>query len=157
MNYWRLVTHHQDPAAALAEYQQRGIIALGWGAVGDLRAWHPGDPDTIRRAIQNIPGYVTSQSATSGGECLWYFYHEMHTGDLVVLSLGEHGGVQRDVAEVTEEYEWIPTPVFLGNNLSENDYHHIHRVQWRPDLDGREIWRSRRLDGNPRIALVRLI
>lgn len=156
MNYWRLVTHHRNPAVALVEYQQRGMIALGWGAVGDLRAWQPGGPATIRRALLNIPGYVSSQSATSGGQCLWGFYHEMHKGDLIVLALGKHGGVQPDVVEVTKEYEWIPTPVFPGNDLSENDYHHIHRVKWRPDLDGRGLWQSRRPPLPWYRALIRL-
>ena len=144
MNYWRLVTHDRNPGVALEEYRRRGIIALGWGAVGHLQALQPDGPAAIRRVLLNIPGYVNPQSATSGGQCLWDFYHEMHVGDLVVLSLGKDGGVQRDVVEVTEEYEWIPTPVFPGDDLSENDYHHIHRVKWSPDLDGRKLWESRR-------------
>ena len=155
MNYWRLITHHRDPKRALIEYRQRGIIALGWGLVGDLRAWQPSNPAAIRRAIRNIPRYLEPQTATLGGQCLWDFYHEMHKGDLVVLSLGKCGGTQRDVVEVTEEYEWIPTPVFPGNDISENDYHHIHKVK-RTDQDGVALWKQRRPPKPWYAALMRL-
>ena len=143
MNCWRLIAHHKGPEEALEEYRRRGIIALGWGAIGHLRALQPDSPAAIRRALLNITGYVRPQCATAGGQCLWDFYHEMQVGDLIVLSLGKHGGVQRDVAEVKGEYEWIPTPVFPGPSLFDNDYHHIRRVEWKPDCNGLVLWASR--------------
>jgi len=156
MNYWRLVTHHREPQLALEEYRRREIIALGWGAVGHLWAMQPNGPTAIRRALSNIPAYVSPQSTTAGGQCLWDFYHEMHEGDLVVLSLGKNDGIQQDVVEVTGEYEWIPTPVLPGLSLPENDYHHIHKVRWRPDLDGLALWASRRPPPPWNRALIRL-
>jgi predicted Mrr-cat superfamily restriction endonuclease len=87
----------------------------------------------------NLAPFKHAATATSGGQCLWYFYHEMQVGDLVVLSLGQNKGIQRDVVEITEDYEWIPTPLFPGNSFLDNDYHHIRKS----DLDGLAIWASR--------------
>lgn len=156
MNYWRLVTHHEHPQLALDEYRHRSIIALGWGAIGHLAAMQANGPNPIRRALLNIPDYVSPRRARSAAECLWDFYQEMQQGDLVVLSLGESGGIQHDVVEVIGGYEWVPTPVFPGPNLLENDYHHVRRVRWRSDLDGVRVWASRSHSGDIYKALIRL-
>ena len=154
MNYWRLVTHDRNPELALEEYRRRNLIALGWGPVGHLSAWQPDSHETIQTAIQNIPNFVSPASAVSGGQCLWYFYHEMQVGDLVILSIGQ--GPLQDVVEVTGNYEWIPTPVFPGGDLFQNDYHHIRRVRWRTDLDGRQLWNTLNPPPFTRRALIQL-
>ena len=38
MNVWQLITHHEDKDAALLWSRQNGRIAIGWGAIGNIRA-----------------------------------------------------------------------------------------------------------------------
>jgi hypothetical protein len=164
MKTWRLITHHQThlKQQAFERYWQGGFIALGWGAIGDLRELQPLNRAQIQRNIGNvnqaIPNYASPASAVSGGWCLWGLYYEMQIGDLVILGLGN--GPLQNVVEVTGDYEWIPQPVFPGA-LPDADYQHIRRVKQRPDLNGRLLWEQH--DGRPapgwfiRRALIQLL
>ncbi|HMH45517.1 MAG TPA: hypothetical protein VK557_18660 [Pyrinomonadaceae bacterium] len=46
MRIWRLITHHADKDHALFWTKQNSRIAIGWGAIGDIK-----DKGTNRRTI----------------------------------------------------------------------------------------------------------
>jgi len=126
MNYWRLITHHEPrmKGHALAICHRNSLILLGWGAIGDLRAWQPTTRGQIRDAILNIPGFANPQNASNGGTSLWNLYQLMDIGDRVML-VTDRG--PRAVVEVVGEYEWRDD--YQGVQTLP-DYHHCRAVQW---------------------------
>lgn len=131
MHVWRLMTHHNVPDEALSVYLNRGFIALGWGAIGDLRTLRPAGPKDISSAIASVVEYQRVRNAGHGGRCLWAFLHEMSRGDLVILSAK---GDRSQVVEITGDYEFVPTedPVI-------REYQ--HRRSCRPTANnGQLLW-----------------
>ena len=49
MNVWRLITHHEDKDAALFWTRQNSRIAIGWGAIRDIRIRGYNSADVIVR------------------------------------------------------------------------------------------------------------
>ena len=62
---WRAMVHHGKAQAALGIYRREGFIALGWGAIGDLRCFS--GPDEISKAITGVVEYGVRRNAGSGG------------------------------------------------------------------------------------------
>jgi hypothetical protein len=68
MRVWRLITHHADKDGALFWFKQNSRIAIGWGAIGDIR------DDTMR--------YIQSQKE----------HHAVHSfSDELIAFLDKHG------------------------------------------------------------------
>ena len=49
MNVWRLITHHEDKDAALFWTRQNSRVAIGWGAIRDIRIRGYNSADVIVR------------------------------------------------------------------------------------------------------------
>jgi predicted Mrr-cat superfamily restriction endonuclease len=131
MNIWRLITHHKDKDAALFWTKQNSRIAIGWGAIGDIRRRGYPSADDITAAIQvAYPGLANSHL---GGSSLWDFYDQVANKDLVVLS-AEKARVL--IVEVDGEYQWTEESPFEG------DYQHQRCVVIRRDLSPEDIWKK---------------
>lgn len=86
MNIWRLIAHHEEPDQAIAFMKRRNRIAIGWSAIGDLRAASPSGPEIIGGLIRQA--YPGLDNAHLGGPSLWNLYKNMAEGDLVILNAG---------------------------------------------------------------------
>src|SRR5947207_9523577 len=129
MRVWRLITHHADKDHALFWTKQNSRIAIGWGAIGDIRKKGYESADDITSAIKIA--YPNLNNAHLGGPSLWDFYRTMDNGDLVILSAEKSFML---VVEVDGDYEWTEESALEG------DYQHQRRVVIRRDLSPREIW-----------------
>lgn len=119
MNVWRLITHHADRDAALFWARQNSRIAIGWGAIGDIRERGYGSADDITSAIRTQYPYLGNSHL--GGVSLWDFYAQMQNGDLVILSANK--------------------PRILIVEV-EGDYQHQRRVIVRRDLSPEDVWKK---------------
>jgi hypothetical protein len=126
---WRLITHHANSRMALAWMLRAGIIALGWGAIGDLRRYR--SPAEISAAVRRLhPGLANVGEAA---RCLWSFGNEVGIGNLVILAAE---GKRQAVVEVVGGYGWAIEPplAVLGN------YQHQIPARLRPDIDPDQLW-----------------
>ncbi|SRR5216684_4735351 len=146
MNVWRLITHHADKDAALFWSRQNSRIAIGWGAIGDIRNRY-NSADEITSAIRTA--YPGLDNSHLGGSSLWDFYAQIQIGDFVILSASRPRVL---VVEVDGDYEWTSESPFEG------DYQHQRCVIVRRDLSPEDIWRKagRSAPGqNPHCTLIR--
>jgi predicted Mrr-cat superfamily restriction endonuclease len=131
MRVWRLITHHADKDHALFWTKQNSRVAIGWGAIGDIRKKGYESADDITSAIKiAYPGLDNSHL---GGASLWDFHREIQNGDLVVLSATKPRVL---VAEVDGDYEWLEDSPFEG------DYQHQRHVIIRRDLSPEDVWQK---------------
>ncbi len=86
MNVWRIVAHHERPAE-MAEWSRReGVIAIGWGGMGDLRQRQFRNEVDLTRLVANSHASSSVSNYVNGGRSLWRLYNEMQKGDLVIVS-----------------------------------------------------------------------
>ena len=109
------------------EFQEKGIIAIGWGELGDLRAFD--SKEEIHERLREVFGKPNPVNDTLACH---QFVRELQPGDHVVVKTGR--------------------TVLLGYGVIESDYsydrgrptmRHVRRVRW--EKTGR--WRDSRLDG----------
>src|ERR1043166_229523 len=129
MRVWRLITHHVDKDHALFWTKQNSRIAIGWGAIGDIKGKGYKSADDITSAIKIA--YPNLDNSHLGGPSLWDFSEKLDIGDLVILS-AEKSFVL--VVEVDGDYERTEESTLEG------DYQHQRPVIIRRDLNPREIW-----------------
>lgn len=131
MRIWRLITHHERGEEALEQYRSRGVIALGWGDIGDLRSVAPGSRKEIYDLIREA--YPMVGNAKHGAASLLAMYNELSIDDLVILSTQ---GVRRAVMRVTGPYVWTEPDAILG------EYQHRRTAELASDVDPNEAWRE---------------
>ena len=104
-----------DSASIWNECYKEGIMAIGWGEIGDLRAFSSKDEmkAAMREHINPDLSYTMSAHAT------WQFSHEMKPGDIVFAKKGMHLIVGRGVVESEYEYD-----------ANRQEYKNIRRVRW---------------------------
>lgn len=84
MTIWRLIAHHEDPDAAIAEMKRRNRIAIGWSDVGDLSKAKVSRSSDITQLISETHHPI--ENTHLGGPSLWNIYYEMQKGDMVILN-----------------------------------------------------------------------
>jgi predicted Mrr-cat superfamily restriction endonuclease len=127
-------------------YRTNSRIAIGWGAIGDLRQFH--GPDEISRRVKQVYRDTGVWPSGHGGPCLWRFYHEMGIGDLVIVNASaDEQRRRRMVMKIKGPYEFVTAPAV-------EDYPH-QRVAEYVERDPNELWHGKALGENIRWALVR--
>src|SRR5437588_10173538 len=101
MRVWRLITHHADKDHALFWTKQNSRIAIGWGAIGDIKHKGYESADDITSAIKTA--YPDLDNSHLGGASLWEFCGKVQNGDMVILSANKPRVL---VVEVDGDYEW---------------------------------------------------
>lgn len=128
MALWKVIAHHDDPASAINRAVADGVIAVGWGRIGDLRQDPPTDSSAVTQRIRSV--YPDHANAHLGGPSLWNLYAGMSVGDLVIL---RGGGETGRVLEITGDYRWVSPCDAIG------DYQHQRRAVATDD-DPEELW-----------------
>ncbi|MEE1399561.1 MAG: winged helix-turn-helix domain-containing protein, partial [Bulleidia sp.] len=98
------------------EFYTSGIMAIGWGEIGDLSTFDSKDAMKIkmREAIDESLSYKNAAHAT------WQFANEMKIGDIVFVKKGMHQIIGRGV--VMSDYEYDDT--------RDDEYKNIRQVDW---------------------------
>ena len=98
------------------EFYSSGIMAIGWGVIGDLSTFDSKDAMKIkmREVIDESLSYKNAAHAT------WQFANEMKIGDIVFVKKGMHQIIGRGV--VMSDYEY--------DNTRDDEYKNIRQVDW---------------------------
>ena len=98
------------------EFYTSGIMAIGWGEIGDLSTFVSKDAMKIkmREVIDESLSYKNAAHAT------WQFANEMKIGDIVFVKKGMHQIIGRGV--VMSDYEYDDT--------RDDEYKNIRQVDW---------------------------
>ena len=97
-----------------SEFEEKGIIAIGWDDLGDLRDY--GSKEGIREAIRET--YGTANPTMSALAC-HQFAQEMRPGDRVIAKQGR--SILRGHGVITSEYEF---------HELRPEYKNIRQVRW---------------------------
>lgn len=114
VHYW--IYSPGDSAFKWEEFYKKGIMAIGWGGLGDLKVYKNKDDmkQKMRELINPNRHYKNDALAT------WQFANEMKVGDIIFVKKGMHQLVGRGV--VVSDYEFDPSV--------EDDYQNIRHVNW---------------------------
>ena len=98
------------------EFYTLGIMAIGWGEIGNLSTFDSKDAMKIkmREVIDESLSYKNAAHAT------WQFANEMKIGDIVFVKKGMHQIIGRGV--VMSDYEY--------DNTRDDEYKNIRQVDW---------------------------
>ncbi len=113
-HYW--IYAPGDGAAKWDEFYNAGIMAIGWGEIGDLKAFP--SKDNMKAKMKET--YDSSLSYKNAAHATWQFANEMKIGDVVFVKKGMHQLVGRGV--VTSDYEY--------DSERDDEYGNIRKVDW---------------------------
>lgn len=114
VHYW--IYAPGDNACMWDEFYSEGIMAIGWGEIGDLRIYNT--KDEMKQAMKDFidPEYSYKNAA----HATWQFANEMKPGDIVFVKKGMHTIIGK--GEVCSDYEYEAD--------REDEYKHIRHVKW---------------------------
>ena len=98
------------------EFYEAGIMAIGWGDIGDLRSFKTKED----MKVQMRKLYDPESSFKNQAHATWQFVHDMKIGDIIFVKKGLRQLV--GLGKVISDYEYDLT---MGDN-----YNNIRRVQW---------------------------
>ena len=98
------------------DYYRQGIMAIGWGEIGDLSEY---DSKEAMKAVMKET-YDPSKSYRNAGHATWQFANEMKPGDVIFVKRGQHEIVGRGV--VTSDYRY--------DTDGDDDFNNIREVEW---------------------------
>lgn len=97
------------------EFYQKGIMAIGWGYIGDLRNFD--SKDAMKQKMKEL--HDPSLSYMNSAHATWQFANEIKVGDIVFAKKGRSQIIGRGV--VASDYEF--------DELAE-EYKNIRHVEW---------------------------
>lgn len=98
------------------EFYSEGIMAIGWGEIGDLKTFD--SKDAMKSKMKET--FDASRSYKNAAHATWQFVNDMKIGDIVFVKKGMHQLVGRGV--VSSDYEY---------DADRNDkYGNIRKVNW---------------------------
>ena len=113
-HYW--IYSPGDNACMWDEFYDAGIMAIGWGEIGDLTAFTTKDAmkQKMKECIDPTLSYKNAAHAT------WQFANDMKPGDIVFVKKGMHRVVGRGV--VTSDY--------MFDASRSDEYKNIRQINW---------------------------
>lgn len=114
VHYW--IYAPGDGACKWDEFYQKGVIAIGWGAVGDLSAFS--SKDEMKAKMKEC--YGAEYSYKNAAHATWQFAHEMKPGDIVFVKKGMHQILGRGV--VSSDYYY--------QDKRPDDYNNLRKINW---------------------------
>lgn len=98
------------------EFYAKGIMAIGWGEIGDLKAFD--SKDAMKAKMKET--FNASLSYKNAAYATWQFANEMKIGDVVFVKKGMYQLVGRGV--VTSDYEY--------DTERNDEYGNTRKVNW---------------------------
>lgn len=98
------------------EFYNSGIMAIGWGQIGDLSNFD--SKDAIKKKMKEV--YDENLSYRNSAHATWQFANEMKIGDIIFVKKGMHQIIGRGVVSSNYEYD----------NDREDKYKNIRQVEW---------------------------
>ncbi|OJF76097.1 MAG: GTPase [Treponema sp. CETP13] len=99
IHYW--IYSPGDNACKWDEFYASGIMAIGWGEIGDLSLFD--SKDEMKKKMKAI--YDPSLSYKNAAHATWQFANDMKKGDVVFVKKGMHQVVGRGVVSSDYEYD----------------------------------------------------
>ncbi len=114
VHYW--IYAPGDNACMWDEFYSNGIMAIGWGEIGDLRKYST--KEEMKQAMKDIidPAYSYKNAA----HATWQFANEMKPGDIIFVKKGMHAIIGK--GEVCSGYRF--------DSDREDEYKHVRHVKW---------------------------
>jgi len=114
VHYW--IYSPGDGAFKWDEFYKKGIMAIGWGDIGDLSIFSSKDEmkEKMKACINPSLPYKNAAHAT------WQFAKEMKPGDVVFAKKGMHQIIGRGVVESDYYFDGSVT----------DDYKNVRKVKW---------------------------
>lgn len=104
-----------DGAAIWDECYKKGIMAIGWDEIGDLRAF-----DSKNAMKERMKAVIDPNSSYSmAGHATWQFANEMKPGDIVFAKKGVHLVIGRGIVESDYYFD-----------AKRKDYKNVRKVKW---------------------------
>lgn len=114
VHYW--IYAPGESSCMWEEFYSEGIMAIGWGEIGDLKVFD--SKDAMKAKMKET--FDASLSYKNAAHATWQFANDMKIGDVVFVKKGMYELVGRGV--VTSDYEY---------DSERNDkYGNIRRVNW---------------------------
>lgn len=98
------------------EFYNSGIMAIGWGEMGDLTVYD--SKDAMKAKMKAV--YDENLSYINSAHLTWQFANEMNIGDIVFVKQGMHRLIGRGV--VMSDYEY--------DDARSDEFKHIRQVNW---------------------------
>lgn len=98
------------------EFYNSGIMAIGWGEIGDLKAFD--SKDAMREKMKEV--FDEDLSFKNSAHATWQFANEMKIGDIVFVKKGMNKIIGRGV--VMSDYEF--------DSSREDEFKNIRQVDW---------------------------
>ena len=112
-HYW--IYSPGDNASLWDECYKKGIMAIGWSKIGDLRAYK--SKDEIKRAMKDTIN--AEYTWKNGAHAAWQFANDMKPGDIVCAKKGTRLVIGRGVVESDYEYD-----------STRSSFKSIRKVKW---------------------------
>lgn len=114
VHYW--IYSPGESSCMWEEFYSEGIMAIGWGEIGDLTKFETKDAMKIK--MKEI--FDASLSYKNAAHATWQFVNDMKIGDVIFVKKGMHQLVGRGI--VTSEYEY--------DSDRNDEYGNIRKVNW---------------------------
>lgn len=114
VHYW--IYSPGENSSMWSEFYKTGIMAIGWGEIGDLTAFD--SKDAMKAKMKEV--FDSSLSYKNAAHATWQFANEMKVGDVIFVKKGMHQLVGRGV--VTSDYEYDDERV--------DEYANYRKVNW---------------------------
>lgn len=103
-------------ASRWEEFYEKGIMAIGWGQIGDLTSFSSKSEiaDRMKAVFEDNKSHKNDALAT------WQFAYEIKPGDIVFAKKGRDTVIGRGVVESD----------YLFDDSSEDEYSNIRKVKW---------------------------
>ena len=114
VHYWLYAPGHGGEK--WNEFYKKGIIAIGWGAIGDLSQFS--DKNQMKAKMKSV--YDPNRPYKNDAHATWQFAKEMKPGDIVFVKKGMYQIIGRGIVESDYIYD-----------ASQPDgYNNIRKVKW---------------------------
>ena len=114
VHYW--IYSPGENSSMWSEFYKTGIMAIGWGEIGDLTAFD--SKDAMKAKMKEV--FDPSLSYKNAAYATWQFANEMKAGDVIFVKKGMHQLVGRGV--VTSDYEY--------DDERTDEYANYRKVNW---------------------------
>ena len=120
------------------DWTERGIIAVGWDALGDLSQY--GSREEVADAMREE--YDSENDPKNNSRACWEFAHEMAEGDLVFMKEGR--STLRGAGVVRSGFRHAPENRKRNRNLREMEWLRTGKWQALPRSEPRSAWGTKK-------------